>query len=110
MGPEHPTDDSMVGVSYIEFDQLEEPSPQQYDVASLEALAESEDWKLHYECLNILRAINKHNREYLLDSTSGESILSGIAAPFVRDQIDNLRSNLSKCALMLVKELFEVGS
>ncbi len=109
MGPEHPTDDSMVGVSYIEFEQLEEPSPQQYDVASLVALAESEDWKLHYECLNILRAINRHNREYLLGSpasAAGESILSRIAAPFVRDQIDNLRSNLSKCALMLVKELF----
>lgn len=37
-------------------------------------------------------------------------MISGVAAAFVKEHIDNLRSNLSKCALMLAKEVFEVGA
>ena len=37
---------------------------------------------------------------------SEESEYSRLIAQFVKDGVDNLRSNLTKCALMLVKELF----
>ncbi len=101
MGPEHPMDDSQVGVSYIEFSDLKDPGV--VDSATLTSLAISEDWKHHYECLNLLRALNKYHRDYLLS----EEVLCGkLGVQFVKEQIDNLRSNLSKCALMLIKEVF----
>jgi hypothetical protein len=66
LGPEQPSDDTLVGVSYIDYDMLEEPSAAQADPAALLSLASSEDWKHHYECLNLLRAINKHKRDFFL--------------------------------------------
>jgi len=60
----------------------------------------SEDWKHHYDCLNLLRALNKHRREQLL------AFLGKLGTNFIKEQVENLRSNLSKCALMLVKEVF----
>lgn len=44
-----------------------------------------------------------------MQETDGKSVLSNIIAPFVKEQIENLRSNVSKCALMLVKEVFQLG-
>ena len=67
---------------------------------------------MHYEGLNIIRALNKHRRDTLLglpDEVTEETFLSKAIAPFVKEQIDNLRSNLSKCALMLIKEVFEMS-
>lgn len=106
LGPEHPTDDSLVAVSYIEYEHLEDPG--QFDGKELAALTASEDWKQQYDCLNLIRALNKHHRDYLLGGAE-ESLLSLVVAKFAREQIDNLRSNLAKCALMLVKEVFADG-
>lgn len=94
----------MVGVSYIEYENLEEPKASQMDPTALLSLAASEDWKHHYDCLNLLRALNRFNRDYFL-SEPVQALSS-----FVRDQVDSLRSNLGKCALMLVKEVFQAGA
>jgi len=91
----------MVGVSYIEYENLEEPKASEIDPAALLSLAASEDWKHHYDCLNLLRALNRFNRDYFLSEP--------VQYSFVRDQVDSLRSNLGKCALMLVKEVFQAG-
>ena len=106
LGPEHPTDDSLVAVSYIEYEHLEDPG--QIEDKEVLAFASSDDWKQQYDCLNMMRALNKHHRDYLLRGDE-ESILSSIVAQFVREQVDNLRSNLAKCALMRVKEVFADG-
>lgn len=37
-------------------------------------------------------------------------MLAKVVAPFIAAQVDNLRSNISKCALMLVKEFFMRGA
>ena len=109
MGPEHPiAGDTLVPVSYIEFEDLCEPDLE-LSVADLVAFAAGDDWKQQYDCLNLFRSINKHRREYILLETDGQSVLSNIMAPFVKEQIENLRSNVSKCALMLVKEVFQLG-
>lgn len=94
----------MVGVSYIEYENLEEPTASQMDPAALLSLAGSEDWKHHYECLNILRALNRYKRDYFL-SEPVQALTT-----FMREQVDSLRSNLGKCALMLVKEVFQAGT
>ena len=110
MGPEHPTDDSQVGVSYTEFENLEDVGV--VDFTNLQSLFTGEDWKMHYEGLNIIRALNKHQRDTLLgrpDEVVEETFFSKAIAPFVREHIDNLRSNLSKCALMLIKEVFQMS-
>jgi hypothetical protein len=95
----------MAAVSYIDFDQLEVP-PASLAPAELISLAVSDDWRHHYECLNLLRALNRHRRDELLDFIAG----GGLGAGFIKEQIENLRSNLSKCALMFVKEVFMQGA
>jgi hypothetical protein len=75
-------------------------------------LAGEEDWKAHYECLNLIRGLNKYHREYILGGPEEEqssSILSALSL-FISNQVNNLRSNVSKCALMLIKELFREGT
>lgn len=37
-------------------------------------------------------------------------MMSKVVAPFIAQQVDNLRSNISKCALMLVKEIYMLGA
>jgi len=74
-------------------------------------MMEGEDWKQQYESLNVLRALNKYHRQVLLDGGDSEdSMLAKIVAPFIAAQVNNLRSNISKCALMLVKEFFMKGA
>lgn len=74
------------------------------------SMIKSDDWKQHYDALNALRVLNKFNRDTLLGERSAygseESECSRIIAQFVKEGVDNLRSNLTKCALMLVKEIF----
>jgi hypothetical protein len=36
--------------------------------------------------------------------------MAKVVAPFIAAQVDNLRSNISKCALMLVKEIYLKGA
>jgi hypothetical protein len=36
--------------------------------------------------------------------------MTKIVAPFAEQQVENLRSNVSKCALMLVKEILMLAS
>jgi len=81
------------------------------DGKTLAAMMEGEDWKQQYESLNVLRALNKYHREVLLDGgDSEESLMAKVIAPFIASQVDNLRSNISKCALMLVKEIYLRGT
>ena len=37
-------------------------------------------------------------------------MLAKVVSPFIAAQVDNLRSNISKCALMLVKEFYMKGA
>ena len=100
-----------MGVSYIEYENLEEPEMSKLDGKTLAAMMEGEDWKQQYESLNVLRALNKYHREVLFEGgESQESIMNKVVAPFIAAQVDNLRSNISKCALMLAKEIFMRGA
>lgn len=50
-GPELPTDDMQVGVTYVDFESLEDFPPQQLQNAEqllkhIEATSRSDDWKL----------------------------------------------------------------
>lgn len=111
LGPENLPDDAQVGVSYIEFDLLD-ALPASFDLKSMTAtLLDIDDWKQQYDALNVLRSINKYQRETFLGSCEEEdSLLSKVIAPFLAQQVDNLRSNISKCALMLVKEIYMQGA
>ena len=111
LGPENLPEDQLVGVSYIQYDNLEEPELSKLDGKTLATMMEGEDWKQQYESLNVLRALNKYHRQVLLDGGDSEdSMLAKIVAPFIAAQVNNLRSNISKCALMLVKEFFMKGA
>ena len=111
LGPENLPEDKQVGVTYIEYDNLEAPELSKLDGKTLAAMMEGDDWKQQYESLNVLRALNKYQREVLLDGGDSEdSMLAKIVAPFIAAQVDNLRSNISKCALMLVKEFYMKGA
>lgn len=54
----------------------------------------------------MLRALNKYRRDQLLDFIASAVLGAG----FIKEQIENLRSNLSKCALMFVKEVLMQGA
>eukprot|EP00347_Sterkiella_histriomuscorum_P000732 403374718 len=106
-GPEHPTDESQVGVSYLSFEELQPvkldtQEDQESLVAHLLEVASTchlieADWKAQYEAVNMMRSLNKFNRDLLV------SVIEKLAK-FVRSQIDNLRSNLSKNSLLFLKE------
>jgi|LauGreDrversion4_2_1035121.scaffolds.fasta_scaffold411697_2 hypothetical protein len=111
LGPENLPEDAQVGVTYIEYESLEAPEMSKIDGKTLAAMMEGEDWKQQYESLNVLRALNKYHREILLEGgDSEESLMAKVVAPFIANQVDNLRSNISKCALMLVKEIYLKGA
>lgn len=116
MGPETLPEDVQVGVSYVEFADLPESGFAPEDLTHLVQMATtggSEEWKQHYDCLNYIRAINKFHRQVLftpMNDQSGKTLFSQIIAPFCAQQVENLRSNVSKCALMLVKEIFIAAS
>lgn len=111
-GPELPTDDSQAGVSYLSFDDLQEPrleteEEQQSLIGHLIEIANTchltdADWKAQYEAVNIMRALNKFNRQLLLANIDN-------LGKFVRQQIDNLRSNLSKNSLLFLKEFGSIN-
>lgn len=90
-----------MGVSYLEFDDLqafdEAELPEIYHKVNLNIL--SEDWKVQYDTINLMRVLNKHHRN------TDFILLMGEVAAFVHDQVDNLRSNLMKNSLMFVKEV-----
>jgi len=111
LGPEILPEEAQVGVSYIEYEALEAPDMSKLDGKTLAGMMEGEDWKQQYESLNVLRALNKYHREVLFEGgESEESLMSRVIAPFIASQVDNLRSNISKCSLMLVKEMYMRGT
>lgn len=59
--------------------------------------AASDDWKAQYEAVNLLRQLGKHHHAQL-------AVHLPLLADFVRAQVDNLRSNLMKNALLFLKE------
>lgn len=59
--------------------------------------ASSDDWKAQYEAVNLLRQLSKHHHSQLAFHLPH-------LADFVRAQVDNLRSNLMKNALLFLKE------
>ena len=63
--------------------------------------AHSDDWKAQYDAVNVLRQLSKFNHELLISHLSkfGE---------FLKVQIDNLRSNLIKNALLFIIEFFSI--
>ena len=67
LGPENLPEDAQVGVTYIEYEQLEAPEMSKLDGKTLANMMESDDWKQQYESLNVLRALNKFHRDVLLD-------------------------------------------
>ena len=103
-GPELPVDESQAGVSYIEFEELKGIGNDEYNgdfdhvLETLYTNIGSDDWKVQYDTVNLLRVLNKHHRDLFMKSLTQ-------VTPFVRDQVDNLRSNLMKNSLMLVKEV-----
>jgi hypothetical protein len=58
------------------------------------------DWKLQFDAVENLRILNKFYAKELGDNINQFSL-------FIFKAIDNLRSNLSKNALLLVKEVYE---
>ncbi len=64
-------------------------------------MTSSDDWRKQYDAVNQLRVLNKFHKEFLSTRLSQDTI--GI---FIKAQVDNLRSNLSKNALLLVQEVF----
>jgi hypothetical protein len=59
----------------------------------------SEDWKEKYGAVDDLRAVNKFCKDF-------PSFVE-IAMPMIVEGIENLRSNVSKNALVLAKELYK---
>lgn len=85
MGPEHLPEDQQVGVSYIEFEALQDMGvPDLAQIAEMATTGGSEEWKQHYDCLNLIRAVNKYHRESLFSPAEGdnETFMSKIIAPF----------------------------
>lgn len=66
-------------------------------MSSLLESASSDDWKAQYEAINTLRSLNRYNTDVLVAYLDQFS-------KFVRSQVDNLRSNLSKNSLLFLKE------
>jgi len=65
----------------------------------IEKVTKSDIWKDQYEALDTIRCLNKHHYPFLV------ACLSDIA-DFCKAHVENLRSNVSKNALMAVKEIF----
>ena len=59
---------------------------------------DSEDWSTQFEALDMLRVCNKHHSGLLIESLH-------LYQQFVKDSVDNLRSNISKNGLMFCTEL-----
>ena len=63
-------------------------------------MADPEEWHAQFEGLDFLRKINKYHAVVLMENLE-------FFGPFLKDSIDNLRSGISKDALMLTTELFK---
>ena len=58
-----------------------------------------EEWHAQFEGIDFLRIINKYHSSILMDYL-------GCFSKFLSDSIDNLRSGISKDALMFTTEFF----
>jgi hypothetical protein len=74
-GPERPADESQVGVTYVNYEDLQPISAELLSnsesyFASLRELAHSDDWKAQYDAVNSLRQLSKFNHELLISHLS----------------------------------------
>ena len=60
---------------------------------------DSEEWHAQFEAINWLRMMNKYHNAKLMENLLIFSI-------FLKDSVENLRSGISKNALMFTTELF----
>ena len=63
-------------------------------------MADPEAWHAQFEGLDFLRKMNKYHNELLMDNIE-------FFCQFLKDSVDNLRSGISKDALMFTTELFK---
>jgi hypothetical protein len=84
MGPENLPEDQQVGVSYIEFEALVDTGvPVLAQLIEMATTGVSEEWKQHYDCLNLIRMMNKYHRQSLFTPIAdNETLISKIIAPF----------------------------
>ena len=92
--------DEEAAAEYTEFRDLEENADQSPDWIA-EQLA-SEDWKATFEALDALRRLNKFRKSVM----EGEIARFG---EFILNQVDNLRSSISRNACWLVNEIFQTS-
>lgn len=64
-----------------------------------EMMGNPEDWLAMFNALNNLRVINKYHSGVLMENLE-------YFTPFLKQMVDNLRSNLSKNSLMFCTEFF----
>lgn len=64
-----------------------------------EMMGNPEDWLAMFNALNNLRVINKYHAGVLMENLE-------YFTPFLKQMVDNLRSNLSKNSLMFCTEFF----
>ena len=95
-------------VTYMQFTDLEEFSEghafhfdtDKFMTNNLPSMmnGDPEDWGTQFEALDMLRVCNKHHSGLLIESLH-------LYQQFVKDSVDNLRSNISKNGLMFCTEL-----
>ena len=95
-------------VTYISFPDLQDfPDDHLFKTNAKEFLetdmparvAEPEEWHRQFEALDFLRMMNKYHTDVLVNN-----ILN--FAKFIKESIENLRSGISKNALMFTTEFF----
>lgn len=63
-------------------------------------MANAEEWHRQFEAINFLRIKNKYHIDILMTNI-------GSYGTFIKESIENLRSGISKNALMLTSEFFD---
>lgn len=95
------SENNQQAVKYTSFDDLtnELPILDEAFLGELIKAKESTDWKLAFDYLDVLRKINKFHPEDF-------AALFPKVLPFILSNVGNLRSNLIKNGLVLMKEVF----
>ena len=60
-------------------------------------MSDPEEWNAQFEAINLLRVINKYHFDTLMQNLQSFT-------KFLKDSVDNLRSGISKNALMFTTE------
>ena len=85
-------------VAYTPYSELPHIDNPLLAIDTIKSSINDPHWKTHFNTINLLRSLNKHTPDIIAKELPSTT-------PFLIQSIQNLRSNISKNALLLVQEL-----